>query len=489
MGEKKYIRVVRHKWADEIAEEKKEYTNKIRTIILCILCFVLGISITTFVSKSEFVKETDSKGKFEYIYDIMKEEWYFGKDIENLDEYLLNNAIYGLTTNEYDIHTNYLDVERTAKYLQKLDGSIIGIGVDMAKIEDTAYITRVYDNSPAQQAGLKKGDIIVKVDGIPIKEKTIDEISDLTKGKTGTIVNYEVLRNGKSFRVDMTRDSVDTSVYGYTTQNTAVLDIDSISENSDREVEYYLKTFKDNKINRLVIDLRDNSGGYVSSVIKICSLFMEKGKMVFYEVDRNGKTTEFKTKKSNVYTFDKIVVLVDSGTASAAEVMTTCLKHNVGAMVVGTQTYGKGTVQQSHQFSDGSYIKYTVAEWLTAKKEKINNVGVEVDVKSEMHPVMTHGFAESKDVCEVNVVHDLVKDVQLCLDYLGYNVDRIDGYYSVQTKNALHAFQKEYGYTQTDTINAEVVETLINKINLKWVTQEEKEDSQLVDAIKEVNKK
>lgn len=488
MGEKKYIRVVRHKWADEIENEKMANKKRLRTILACLLCFALGVGASAFVLTSDFTKDKDSQGKLGIIYDIMEKEWYFGKDIEDLDTYLLNNAIYGLTTNEYDIHTNYMDEERASQYLQKLDGSVIGIGVTMTKIEDKAYITRVFNASPAHDAGLKKGDIIQKIDGIAVQDKTIDEIADLTKGKEGTVVSYEVLRGNETLRMKMTRASVDTTVYGYTTQDVAVLDIESISENSDREVEYYLKTFKDNNVKRIVLDLRGNTGGYVSTVINICSLFMEKGKTVFYETERNGNTIENKTKKSNVYTFDKVVVLVDENTASAAEVLATCLKTNLNATLVGVTTYGKGTVQISHQFSDGSYIKYTVAEWLTAAKEKINNVGVKVDVESKLHPVLTHSSMKSEDVCHVDSVHSLVKDAQLCLDYLGYDVDRMDGYYSNQTKAALYAFKQDYGLALQDTIDASVVETLVNKVNIKWITQEESEDTQLLDAIKEVKK-
>ena len=131
-----------------------------------------------------------------------------------------------------------------------------------------------------------------------LTNKTIDEIADLTKGKEGTVVSYEVLRGNETLRMKMTRASVDTTVYGYTTQDVAVLDIESISENSDREVEYYLKTFKDNNVKRIVLDLRGNTGGYVSTVINICSLFMEKGKTVFYETERNGNTIENKKKKN-----------------------------------------------------------------------------------------------------------------------------------------------------------------------------------------------
>lgn len=488
MSEKKYIRVERYKWPDEIEAEKKETRRRFKSFLLCALCLALGISIGAVAFKTVETVNNSSQSKLSTIYEIMEEEWYFGKDIENLDTYLLNNAIYGLTTNEYDIHTNYMDEERASEYLAKLEGSVVGIGITMTIVEDIPLITRVFASSPAENAGLKQGDIIHKIDGMSVKGKTLDEIADLTKGKAGTKVTYEVLRDNKSMVMEMTRESVNTTAYGYRKNDVAVLDIESISENTDQEVEFYLMKFKNENVNRIVLDLRGNTGGYVSTVINICSLFMDKGKTVFYESDKDGNVSEYKTKKSNVYTFDKIIILVDENTASAAEVMATCLREQVNATLVGVTTYGKGTVQVSHQFNDGSYIKYTIAEWLTAEKEKINKVGVSPDVVSALHPVLSHSIKKSSDVCKIDSVNALVKDAQLCLDFLGYDVDRMDGYYSQATLNALHAFQKDYGLTISEEIDYALVEKLVGKINYKWITEQETLDTQLLDAIEEASK-
>lgn len=489
MGEKKYIRVERHKWADEIEAEKKASRKRFRNLLICLLCFLLGILVSTVaISTLKIGSKTTSRDKFNYIYDLMEDEWYFGKDIENLDTFLLNNAIQGLTTNEYDIHTNYMDEDRAATYLQKLEGSVVGIGISMTQIEDISIITRVYASSPAQKAGLKQGDIIKKVNGIAVEEKTIDEIASLTKGEEGTKVTYEVLRGNETLRMEMTRATVNASVYGYMKEQVAVLDIDSISENTHKEVEYYLKKFKSDNVEEIVIDLRSNTGGYVSTVIEICSMFVGKGKPVLYELDRNEKMNDYKTKDTNVYTFDDIVLLVDENTASAAEVMATCLKTHLNATLVGTKTYGKGTVQVSKLFNDGSYIKYTIAEWLTADKKKINGIGVKPDVEEDLHPVLTHVMSSSKETYKVDSVGNLVKDAQLCLDFLGYDVDRKDGYYSMQTLHALHAFQKDMGMPISDEINLSINEKLSNKVSLKWIMEQEKLDNQLHKALEIINK-
>ena len=483
MSEKKYIRVERYKWADEIEAERKERQRKLLSFSLCILCFLLGILVTSVLLSTISKDNSNSQSKLNAIYEIMEDEWYFGKDIEDLDTYLLNNAIYGLTTNEYDVHTNYMDAAKASQYLQKLEGQVVGIGITMSEIEGIPYITRVYATSPAENAGLKKGDIIYKIDGIEVKDKTIDEIAELTKGKEGTKVTYEVKRKNEILTFEMTRATVNATTYGYTYKDAVILDIESISEHTDQEVEYYLMKYKNEGVKRIVLDLRSNSGGYVDVVIKICSLFMDKGKTVFYEIDKDGNESVYKTKKSNVYEFDKIVILVDENTASAAEVMATCLKTNVNATLVGTTTYGKGTVQVSRQFKDGSYIKYTIAEWLSPEKEKINKVGITPDVKVDLHPVLTHAMSTSKETYKVDNVGDLVKDAQLCLDFLGYNVDRSDGYFSNQTLDALHVYQSDYGMKKTNVIDLDLVEHLVEKVRLKWLKEQESLDIQLLKAI------
>ena len=488
MNDKKhYIRVERHKWADEIAEEKKITRKKFTSFIICVLCFVLGVGTSAVAFSAKSQQDSSSQSKFNTIYDLMMNEWYFGKDIEDLDTYLLNNAIYGLTTNEYDIHTNYMDEEKAASYLQKLEGSVVGIGITMTMLDEDAMITRVYASSPAQKAGLQKGDIIRKIDGISVAGKTIDEIASLTKGEAGTKVSYVVERDGEMISMEMTRASVSASAYGYMSQNTAVLDIESVSENTDEEVETYLKNFKEQNAERLIIDLRANTGGYVDTVIRICSLFMEKGKTVFYEQDRDGNISEHKTRNSNIYTFDKIVILMDENTASAAEVMASCLKTHLNATLVGTTTYGKGTVQVSKQFTDGSYIKYTIGEWLTAEKKSINGVGIEPDVQVELDAAITTAMSTSSKTYTLDSVGDLVKDAQVYLRFLGYNVDRVDGYFSQSTLNAVHAYQKANGMTQTDTIDQAFNEELFNDVGRKWILEQEKLDDQLLKAIEIVN--
>ena len=244
MSEKKYIRVERYKWPDEIEAEKKETRRRFKSFLLCALCLALGISIGAVAFKTVETVNNSSQSKLSTIYEIMEEEWYFGKDIENLDTYLLNNAIYGLTTNEYDIHTNYMDEERASEYLAKLEGSVVGIGITMTIVEDIPLITRVFASSPAENAGLKQGDIIHKIDGMSVKGKTLDEIADLTKGKAGTKVTYEVLRDNKSMVMEMTRESVNTTAYGYRKNDVAVLDVESISENTFRTIHPFSISFR-----------------------------------------------------------------------------------------------------------------------------------------------------------------------------------------------------------------------------------------------------
>ena len=487
-SKKNYIRVERHKWPDEIAAEKKRTRKRFAIIASCIVFFFAGFGLSSLTngnltfSKSSTTEVSDSE-KFNEIYDIMKNQWYFGKDIENLSSFLIDNAIQGLISNEYDAHTNYLEAETASQFMQKLEGSMVGVGIEYTTIYDEPMITKVFIDSPAEKSGLKEGDIVKKINGIELKEKSSTEISSLAKGEEGTVATFEIERNGKKKTFDITRASISMTVYGYEKQNTAILELTSFSERSHEEVESYLTKFKKNGYHDLVIDLRDNSGGYLSTAINIASFFMEEGSVVIKEENRDGSLVEYKTKNSTHFNFDHVVILVNENTASASEALTACLKEQIGATVVGVNTYGKGTVQQPKVFSDGSYFKYTTAEWLTPSGEKINKKGIQPDIEVKLDEARTYRFQEDDQQYQMDSVGDNVKTAQIYLNFLGYQVDRKDGYYSNETLAAVKQYQEEQNQEVDGIIDNDLVMSLLSSTQREWSMNEEQYDVQLKKAI------
>lgn len=490
---KNYIRVERHKWPDEIEAEKKRTRKRFLIILCCILCFAAGFGLSSFghISMSNAKTNSDSGNteKFNEIYNIMKNDWYFGKDIENLNEFLLDNAINGLTSNDYDAHTNYLNADSASQFLQKLEGSMVGIGIQYSMVGDSAMITKVYLDSPAEKAGLREGDVLKKVSGISLEGKTLEEIGELAKGEEGSVATFIIERDGKELSFDITRATISITTYGYVRDQVGILELSSFSERTHEEVEAYFKKFKEANIAHIIIDMRDNTGGYLDTVIKIASMLLNKGEVVIQEKNRDGKINESLTTGGTKYNFDKIVLLVNENTASASEALTACLKEQIGASIVGTTTYGKGTEQISKVFADGTYLKYTVAEWLTPNGNSINLKGIKPDMEVKNDEALTYTFDPENKSYELDSVGENVKAAQIYLKFLGYTMDRTDGYYSNTTFNAVEQFQKDQNINVDGIINEALLNTLYKKTAQLYAKDTAKYDIQLMKAIEVANGK
>lgn len=490
-NEKKNVtryKLVRHKWPDEIEEEKKHKQKQRFTIAIIIVSFCIGLffdQVTSVITIQQ--KPFD---KLETIYKIMKQEWYFGKDIKNLDQELINHAIYGMTTQNNDLHTSYMEPEVYEKFSTSLQGNFVGIGIQYYTADNNkAMVQRVFKGSGAEAGGMMEGDIILSVDGVIVEEKTLDEISQLIKGEEGTSVKITVLRENQPVDLTIKRGIVSDSVYGYIKEDIGVLEINSFSESSGDEVGKYLKDFSDQKKQKLIIDLRNNGGGYVGAAMQIASYLLEEGKIVYKELNKQGKVKEMKAysnKEYPKYHFNQIVILVNKDTASASEVLTSCLKAQLeNVTIVGEKTYGKGSVQLPHVFQDGSSLKYTIAEWLTPNEEHINGKGIHPDIEVSLPEAITEGILSMKEDEEVkpDTVSPYAKPVQLYLEFLGYDIDRKDEYFSIQSSKALQVYQKEHGLEANGIINNATIQSLLSSCSIYWHKNEEHLDLQMKEAL------
>ena len=266
------------------------------------------------------------------------------------------------------------------------------------------------------------------------------------------------------------------------------LQLYQFGDSSGQAARKYLDTFQEAGVSSLIIDLRDNGGGYLTSVTDVASLFLPKGSVVLQAEDRQGNITVSKTKEDQYSSIGPIVVLINENTASAAEVLTMALyEQRDDVTIVGTTSYGKGTVQVERKFSDGSSLNYTVQRWLTSKGVWINDVGISPDIEVRLHDVFYHGFTKMKDgeVYDVDSVSASISDMALCLDYLGYAIDRSDGYFSQQLSDSLRQFQKDYGLEETGKLDIHTYNTLYGQIRYHWQTTQDT-DTQLAKAIEVV---
>ena len=434
--------------------------------------------------------------KINTVYSVLKDRWYFGKDKENLEEELVENALDGMTSLEEDPHTVYFDLESAQAFTQSLSGSNVGIGFQFfMNRNNVPEVIQVFIDSPADQAGMQPGDAIVKIDDFETNTKTSDEIVSYIKGKDGQEVSLDVLRNGEILSFKVVPGSYDLTVSAATDGTTGELVLSNFAQSSGRDVAKALKRIKDSGANTLILDLRDNTGGYVTAAVDVASSFLPKDSVVFQEKLADGTVKEFKTNKQySQVTFDQIVILQNERTASASEIIIGALKDNLPegmVTTIGNTSYGKGTEQTAMPFEDGTSLKYTIAEWVTPKGTSINGVGFTPDVKIEENPVRTaiyYNFPE-EEVIEADSVHPNAAALQQFLQYLGYNADRTDSYFSPASSEALKKFQEEHGLEATGNADKNAFDALVKEVGLKLNEERTAVDDQYQAAKNYLNQK
>ncbi|NLB79348.1 MAG: peptidase, partial [Clostridiaceae bacterium] len=334
------------------------------------------------------------------------------------------------------------------------------------------------------------GDIIIQINEQSVLGWDSDKLVAEVQGEAGTIVNVTYSRQNNDYNVDITRAVVENSVYGEIIQeDVGYIQIFQFSSAAPVEVAKYLEYFKNNNIDKLIIDLRDDGGGYLTSLIGVAGLFLDKGDPILIQ-EYTDKTAETSFATGGNYTnFTNIVILGNEYSASASEAFIGCMRDNGKAIFVGETTYGKSTVQVPVYFADGSALKYSKALWLTPNKTVINKVGLVPDVSVELHPVLSMPMIDLIDgeTFQYDQVSYEVEIAQNCLDFLGYGPERFDGYFDRSTQTAIEAFQAEYDLVNNGELNAETASLLCSEVIREWNTNTDLYDSQKAKALELVN--
>ena len=301
--------------------------------------------------------------------------------VEKVDEAkLIDAAIEGMYNYLGDPYTSYIDQSSTDDLTDRLNGEYTGIGVEITKIEEGIIVINVFENGPAYNAGIEPGDILVKLNGNDITNSSAADVSNSIKKSNQSSVELSVLRDGITITKTVNIKNVNVpSVSKENFNDTGYIKIDTFSNTTYTQFKEALEALDKNNINGLVIDVRNNGGGYLNSAAEIAELFIEKGKNIYGLENKKGKTFyEDNTKTQRNY---KIAVLINSSSASASEILASALKESYGATIIGTTSYGKGTVQETSKLSSGGMVKYTTAYWLTPNGNSVNNVGIKPDIE------------------------------------------------------------------------------------------------------------
>lgn len=386
---------------DKDSDNVKDKENDLYTSreVVTVMLFSIGIGIllcfgliSLFTGKNYLAVTRDLKKVVDTYYAIVDN--YYGE----LDkDSLIDGAVEGMISSVGDSFTSYSDTDSAISFNETINGTYEGVGLSIATLNDgTITVIEVFDDSPAYKAGIKVGDIILKVDGESYEGKSGSDISNYVKNSGKDKVILTIKRDDKEEDITVNLSKVDIPyVSGELLEKDGkkigYIDISLFSSNSYKQFKNKLDKLEKDNIDGLIIDVRDNSGGYLTSVTDICNLFLEKGKVIYQLEDSKGKVLKKDTTKEK-RSYD-IVVLINGASASASEILASAIKESYGGEIVGTNSFGKGTVQQTKKLLDGSMIKYTTQKWLTPDGNFINEIGVtptkevELDSKYFENPI------------------------------------------------------------------------------------------------------
>lgn len=384
----------------EVIIEKKSGFNYLEVILIMIITLIIGGFVGSTVTNFTKKHTSDTKGGIETnqykefidTYNDIKKNYY-----EEIDEdALLDAGIKGMLEFLGDKYSVYMDQEESDEFNEQVDGKYQGVGVEIVQLEEKGVsIYRVFENSPAEKAGLKAGDIIQKISTEDVTGKTSSEISDMIRNSKEKKVNITVLRDGeeKEFTLEKTSvdiESVTIKTFERGTKKIGYIALSIFASNTEEQFAKKLEELEKEEIDGLVIDVRGNSGGYLTSVTAIASMFLEKGKVI-YQLDTKGIIEQIRDQSKEKRTYP-VAVLINKGSASASEILAGALNESYDAYLIGTATYGKGTVQRAYELKSGATVKYTIQKWLTPKGNWINETGLtpthleEMDVNYYLNP-------------------------------------------------------------------------------------------------------
>lgn len=354
-------------------------------------------SLTSFVeefsSPSNLLKNTNKNKPDKVDFDIFWKVWdkIDKKHVnnQNIDsQVMVYGAIKGMVKSVGDPYTSYMNPEEAEEFTTGMEGSFQGIGAELGLRDNILIVIAPISGMPAEKAGLKSGDKIIKIDDEMTSDITIDEAVKKIRGPKGTEIRLTVISINavKTKEIKIIRDIIDLQSVKYEQKwgNIAYIQIASFTEDTANEFNKEItKAIADNS-KGVVIDLRNNPGGFLNVAVEIASRFVPRGSIVVQEQHRDGSIDNFKSIGGDVFSETPVVLLINEGSASASEILAGALRDLNGSKLIGQRSFGKGSVQQLENFADGSSLKVTIAKWLTPSGQSISETGLEADIEVEI---------------------------------------------------------------------------------------------------------
>ena len=443
-------------------------------IMLMFLTILLTAGLTIFAltfgeNKVVEVSVPVEREEFSELYDAfdeLKTKYY----VEIDEEAVITGAINGMFDALEDPYSDYMDVVQAEQFNSDLSSSFQGIGAEIQERNGNIVVVSPIKNSPAEKAGVLPEDIILTVDGKSIQGMSASEAVLLIRGEKGTAVKLTIQRGQSEELIEMTitRDDIPIeTVYGEMGEDkVAHIQITSFSEQTFDELVKFLDEFNADGMKSIILDVRQNPGGFLTSAIDIANLFLDEGKTIVQLQGREGDAEVMLSEGGKKYN-QPVVVLIDNGSASASEILAGALSEAAGSKIVGLTSFGKGTVQTVSYLQDGANLKYTTGKWLTPNGNWINEKGIEPDEKVEYPEYATATYINPETEFKVGNVSPSIRSAEQILNALGYEVGTIDETFDEATKTAVETFQEAKALEQNGVLVGETTYALMDAIREK----------------------
>jgi len=422
-----------------------------------------------------------------YYYGVSDEELLFSalcSVIDNNGAFDINKALKAMIECLNDEHAEFYTPEEFSALTESVSGEFTGIGVVIYENDNGIVVLSTIEDSPASKAGILEGDYIVGVDGVDLTGKSAADVRKLIVGQTGSSVNVSIKRGEKIFSVECIRAEVSVSQTEtrMLEDDIAYMRIVQFTRNLPEEVKSFVSHLQENKITKLVIDLRDNPGGDLDAALEVANTLISTGRLAELRYKDKSKNKFLYSDNLKAPRF-KIAVLVNEQSASASEFLSTSFKSRKAAKIIGTKTYGKGSMQILTGLATDGGMKYTIGEFYSADGERIHTVGVtpDIEVENEFIPVSEESFAK----IDYDLVENAAENEQMTLaleqrlEVLGYFEETPDGVYDEKTTEAVKRLQNILGNEATG-IPGFYEYLYLNDLSYDFETEK---DNQLLTAI------
>ena len=397
-----------------------EKAQKVYKIIMLIIITALVSSLITAVVVTERLTSSSSiesiangdgttgiETTLAYIRTLLEKDYIGELD----DEQMIEMSIKGYVAGVGDEYTVYYTPEEMNSEYDEAMGNYVGIGIYMIVNYEkgTIEVVEPMDNSPALEAGLQKGDMIISVNGKDLTADNVKELSNEIKGEEGTTVKLGIKRGEETFEVDVERKRIEVSHIEskMLDNNIAYIQVLDFDGGTAKEFKENYENLKNDGATSLIIDIRGNGGGVVDEAIDMLEMICDEGSTLLIETDKNGNEEIIKSEEKPIIDIP-IVVLVNENSASASEIFAGALKDNEKATIIGTKTYGKGVIQTLLKLADGSGLKMTTEEYCTPNRNKINKIGIEPNITVEL-PEDIDEITEENDTQLQRAIEELTK--------------------------------------------------------------------------------